>query len=260
MQSSKRQLQSRSFAKRSECLGLVEAGVAQTRRPKGEVRKQPEIRNPKSGIPTEPSRLESFGFLPSDFLRPSTFGLRSSTPAFTLIEIMIVVGIMGIILTMGVPIVYRATHKAPLGKALADIVEVCSNARARAILGGHQVDIVFHPRDGRLEVGSAAAPPPANPLPLGMPDATPPAPAPGSGLSAQLGDGVVIRALGINMVDFTDAESARVRFFPNGTCDEMLMVINTAQNEQRGISLEITTALASVLSEAELQQLRERLR
>jgi len=173
---------------------------------------------------------------------------------------MIVVGIMGIILTMGVPIVYRAMHKAPMGKALADIVEVCSNARARAILGGHQIDVVFHPRDGRLEVGGAAVSPSQPPPPLGTPEPLVPPPAAGSGLSAQLGEGIVIRALGINMVDFTDAETARVRFFPNGTCDEMLMVINSVQNEQRGISLEITTALASVLSETELQQLRERLR
>ena len=180
--------------------------------------------------------------------------------AFTLLEIMIVVGIMGIILTMGVPIVYRAMHKAPMGKALADIVEVCSNARARAILGGHQIDVVFHPRDGRLEVGGAAVSPSQPPPPLGTPEPLVPPPAAGSGLSAQLGEGIVIRALGINMVDFTDAETARVRFFPNGTCDEMLMVINSVQNEQRGISLEITTALASVLSETELQQLRERLR
>ena len=55
---------------------------------------------------------------------------------FTLIEIMIVVGIMGIVMTMGVPLVYNVFRKAPFTKAITDIVEVCSHARARAILQG----------------------------------------------------------------------------------------------------------------------------
>ena len=55
---------------------------------------------------------------------------------FTLIEIMIVVAIMGIAMTMSIPIVYKVWHKAPLRKAVADVVEVCSNARARAIVQG----------------------------------------------------------------------------------------------------------------------------
>src|SRR5437588_11642660 len=73
-------------------------------------------------------------------------------PGFTLIEIMIVVGIMGIILTMSVPLVYKVWHRAPMAQALHDVTEVCSNARREAILHGHQVDLVFH-GDGRYEVG-----------------------------------------------------------------------------------------------------------
>src|SRR5438045_9539132 len=65
-------------------------------------------------------------------------------PGFTLIEIMIVVGIMGIILTMSVPLVYKVWHRAPMAQALHDVTEVCSNARREAILHGHQVDLVFH--------------------------------------------------------------------------------------------------------------------
>ncbi len=39
---------------------------------------------------------------------------------------MIVVGIMGIVLTMSVPLVYKVWRKAPMRKAVADVVEVCS--------------------------------------------------------------------------------------------------------------------------------------
>src|SRR5437016_7514558 len=54
--------------------------------------------------------------------------------AFTLLELMIVVGIMGIVLSMGVPLVYRLRHEAPLRKGVKDVIEVCSYARALAIL------------------------------------------------------------------------------------------------------------------------------
>jgi hypothetical protein len=37
-----------------------------------------------------------------------------------------------------------------------------------------------------------------------------------------------------------------VRFFPNGTCDEMTLVLRSDKNEWRTISLEVTTGLASV--------------
>ena len=43
---------------------------------------------------------------------------RASSRAFTLIEIMIVVGIMGIVMTMSVPIVYKVWRKAPMREAV----------------------------------------------------------------------------------------------------------------------------------------------
>jgi hypothetical protein len=56
--------------------------------------------------------------------------------------------------------------------------------------------------------------------------------------------------------DFRDDELARVRFFPNGTSDELTLILSSDHGEQRGIVLEVTTGLASVLSEADLQNLR----
>src|ERR1043166_6131612 len=104
---------------------------------------------------------------------------------FTLMEVMIVVAIMGIVLTIGVPIVYRMGHEAPLNKAVKDVVEVCSHARARAILQSKAPCVLFHPRDGRFEVeggGSVAAANENTRLPSDM--------ARGSGLSGQLSDRV----------------------------------------------------------------------
>jgi prepilin-type N-terminal cleavage/methylation domain-containing protein len=177
--------------------------------------------------------------------------------AFTLIEIMIVVGIMGVVLTMGVPIVYKAWHKAPMNKAVSDVVEVCSHARALAILQGKPVDVVFHPREGRLEVGSpivstssqqtaGSAQTPGSAVP---PTST--GVVSGAGLSAQLSEKVLIELMDINKLphEFRDDDVAHVRFFPNGTCDELTLILVSDQNERKEITLEITTGLASVESD-----------
>ena len=168
---------------------------------------------------------------------------------------MLVVGIMGVVLTMGVPIVYKVSHRAPMTKAVSEIVEVCSHARALAIMQGREVDVVFHPREGRLEVGSPAtytnavpqhgssSPSPA----LAMNAAAPT----GAGLSAHLSERVMIELMDINKLphEFRDDDLARVRFFPNGTCDELTLILVSDQNERREITLEITTGLANVESD-----------
>jgi len=174
---------------------------------------------------------------------------RHRSLGFTLIEIMIVVAIMGIVLTMSVPIVYKVWHKAPLRQAVSDIVEVCSHARARAILQGTPTAVVFHPKENRLEVSSAASPPPAAAQGGRTPEYHA-APASGSGLSAQLSSDVIIEELDINMsgIEFNDAETAVVRFYPNGICDEMRMILFDGR-DRLGIELEITTGLASVVND-----------
>lgn len=56
--------------------------------------------------------------------------------AFTLIEIMVVVGIFAVVLGMSAPAFFRAKRDEPMRQTVAELVEVCANARARAILGG----------------------------------------------------------------------------------------------------------------------------
>ena len=99
---------------------------------------------------------------------------------------MVVVGIMGIVMTMSVPIIYKVFHRPPMAQAIKDVFEVCSRARARAILNGQQVDLVCHPQEGRFDISAAAPPPAASPGPAGdvVPVSAPAAPS-GSGSSAQ---------------------------------------------------------------------------
>src|SRR5881227_3857148 len=56
--------------------------------------------------------------------------------AFTLIELMIVIGIMAVVVAMGIPMVYHALHKEGLTKAVNDVEEVLGNARRLAIMQG----------------------------------------------------------------------------------------------------------------------------
>jgi Tfp pilus assembly protein FimT len=160
---------------------------------------------------------------------------------------MIVVSIMGIVMAMSVPIVYKTWHKAPMRKAVSDIVEVCSHARARAIMQGTMTQVVFHPKENRLELSGAASVPRPAGEEGGAPAFSTPVAA-GSGLSAQLSDQIIIETLDINMsgIEFNDAESATVRFYPNGISDEMRMILFDGR-ERMGIELEITTGLASVV-------------
>jgi hypothetical protein len=155
---------------------------------------------------------------------------------------MIVVGIIGLVATMGVPIVYRIWHQEPLRKAVKDIFEVCSYARKEAILHNQMTQLVFHPREGRMEVLGGGAPAKSDELNPGVASTI----SSGDGSSAQLSQDVIIEDLDINKVPggFKDADVAYVRFFPNGTCDEMSLVIRY-ENTWRQIKLEVSTGLPS---------------
>jgi len=159
---------------------------------------------------------------------------------------MIVVAIMGIVMTMSVPIVYKMWRKAPLRQAVKDIVEVCSNARARAIMQDTTTEVVIHPKENRVELAgggvSTAASPGGGAVALGGTGAA------GSGLSAQLSDRVIIEMLDVNMsgVEFNDFDEVRIRFYPNGVSDEMRMILFDGR-DRMGIELEITTGLAGVV-------------
>jgi prepilin-type N-terminal cleavage/methylation domain-containing protein len=174
--------------------------------------------------------------------------------AFTLIEIMIVVAIMGLVMTMSVPMVYKVWRKAPMQQSVKGIVEVCSHARAQAIMQGTPTDVVFHPRQNRLEIANGA-PTPANsyrgPVPLSTPIAS------ASGLAEQLSEGVIIETMDVNMsgVEFNDYEQVRVRFRPNGTSDEMRLILFDGR-DRMGIELETTTGLANVVRDPLREWLR----
>ena len=139
--------------------------------------------------------------------------------AFTLIEIMIVVGIIGLIAAMGVPSILQSLQKEGMRKAVSDMVDVCNDALSHAILSGQTTDVTFHPLDKTF--GSSG------------------------GKTATLPDGMDFAMLDINQMDFSQSDVSRVRFFPNGTCDEMTVVLHLGE-DWRKITLEFSTSIATV--------------
>lgn len=171
------------------------------------------------------------------------------TGAFTLMELMIVIGLMAIVMATGVPIAYKIHHREALNQAVRDVTEVLSNARSMAILRGKMTEVLISPRERRLYVSAATLPKASTnsdqePLEPDQPQSPPPVDS--SGLSAQLADSLTVEMLDVNLVEYKDAEAARVRFYPNGTCDEFTLILHSDKGEWIKISLEITTSLASV--------------
>jgi prepilin-type N-terminal cleavage/methylation domain-containing protein len=174
---------------------------------------------------------------------------------FTLIEIMVVVAIFALIAMIGIPAIYHAFHPESLQKAVQEVVEACGKARARAIWESRSVDLRWNPIKGEYVVEDApqdVAPvdPNAPPAPQAAPA---PQPAvddenkPSDGSSGKLSDGVGIDMLDVNFRECKDEEVARVRFYPNGTCDEFTIILHSLQTgESKKITLELVTALPEV--------------
>jgi len=137
--------------------------------------------------------------------------------AFTLIEIMIVVAIIGLMAAISAPALLSMLQKDGMRKAEADVTELLGDARAQAILKGQTTDVSFHPADNRLESST--------------------------GKSVTLAEGIALEGIGINLMDFSETEVSRVRFFPNGTSDELTLVLHSG-DDWRKITLEFSTALA----------------
>ena len=175
---------------------------------------------------------------------------RAVVRGFTLLEIMIVVAIMGIMMGTGIPIVVKAWKKAPMAKALSDFQEVCGAARRDAIMKGKPVRLVIYPQEGRFEVdgsGGKAAGSSSTPVGLSAIGAT----SESAGTAGHFPREIQIELLDINKLphEFRNDEKCYVRFFPNGTCDELTIILLSDQGERRAIMLEVTTSLAIVESD-----------
>ena len=152
----------------------------------------------------------------------------TSRRAFTLIEIMVVVAIMGLIMAMGVPSILANFKKDGMRKAISDLQDCCAQARSEAIMQNRTVRVVFHPQAKTFATDGGGAG--ANP---------------GKVSSAVLPDGVEFKMLDINRMDFLMSDPCWVRFFQDGTSDEMVVALS-CKGVWKKITLEFSTGIPMV--------------
>jgi prepilin-type N-terminal cleavage/methylation domain-containing protein len=140
---------------------------------------------------------------------------------FTLIEVMMVVAIIGLTLTMGLPGFLRVLQREGMRKAEYEMVEACKEARRAAIMNNEKTVLVIHPLLGSFEV-------------------------PGAYPQKQLPNDIAIDILGVNFVQLERADEARVGFLPNGTSDEFTIVLHSSGGIYRKIYLDTVTALPNI--------------
>jgi prepilin-type N-terminal cleavage/methylation domain-containing protein len=184
---------------------------------------------------------------------------RSALAAFTLIELMVVVGIMALVMAIGIPFMARVINGGNgITRAVRDVQEVCSNARALAILQQTTAELRIRPADGTFEFGAAAGhdqtrafSPDVSGDDWRMAERHSSGGASGVRSSAvKLPDGVVIEGLGVNGEDWTEDAVAVVRFYRDGTSDEMSVVLYRPESgERRNVFLEVVTGLPDVESD-----------
>lgn len=167
-----------------------------------------------------------------------------------MIEILIVVAIMGILLTMGVPSALRMFQKDPLRQSEANILDACAHARASAILNNQPAAVVIT-GEGSITVQGVAVRRPDDDRRAfqdqveGGEDA-----GQGGGASLnfqrQIHPDVAVELFYVNLTDQMDAVQSQIRFYPNGMSDEMTIVLNYLLEERRVISLDPITGLADL--------------
>ena len=193
---------------------------------------------------------------------------RTAVSAFTLIELMVVMGLMMIILAIGVPKMVQG-NRTPLGESLNAVMEACAAARRQAILSGSTARVTIRGAEegtgfiisagsggGRAKARKAEG---INSDMVGYLDEAPkPAPKPGAGagFSGRIHDEVAVHFISVNFDESMDKDQVEVKFYSNGTSDEFTIGMRHEYGDAvlRFVELDSVTGLAYIKTEYEILQ------
>lgn len=188
--------------------------------------------------------------------------------AFTLIELMVVMGLMMIIVAIGVPKMVQG-NRTPLGESLNAVMEACAAARRQAILSGGTSRVTIRgAEEGAgfiISAGSGGGKSSKqkdeniNSDMAGFLDEAPrPAPKPsaGVGFSGRIHDEVAIHFISVNFSDPMDEDQVEIKFYSNGTSDEFTIGMRHEFGDAllRFVQLDSVTGLAYIKTEYEILQ------
>jgi len=177
----------------------------------------------------------------------------SARSAFTLIELMVVIGLIMIVMSIGIPrLIYN--NETPLGGTLSAVMDACAAARTKAILSGQPTKVVVDSENYSVTVGGASIKPKTELEILNsdttnfdsLDDEPKQTPQTGTSFSGKIHADVGVDFLAVNFKDMLDEGRAEINFYPNGTSDEFAIGMRhiTGDGVQRFVHLDSVTGLA----------------
>jgi len=160
--------------------------------------------------------------------------------AFTMIEIMMVVGLIVIMFTVAIPTFARAHNQRAIKVVTEELMETLHTARAQAIIRGATMEVRIHPQDYTFTIAGTG-----QSSELEQRVSSDSADTRRGRFSMNLGTDVRIELLRINSEDLEEAEdTVAMRFYSNGTADAFHLLVSSVQGDMRKFSVDPITGRA----------------
>ena len=162
--------------------------------------------------------------------------------AFTLVELMVVVAVMGVIIGISIPAFLALLKKAPLEQAISDVEGMCRQARSDAIINKRTLELVLNDAGEFVTLRTVAR------SVMGVD--------PETGMEANLVEqGEVLERVElqadlqiIEPIDEDFIGQLELRFYPNGTAEPVDLRV-TDGSEAYILSLDPVTGQPTVINE-----------
>jgi len=162
--------------------------------------------------------------------------------AFTLVELMVVLAVLGLIIGISIPSFRSFLKKAPLEQAISDVEGMCRQARSDAIINKRTIELVLNDSEDSLILRSAAR------TVMGVDPET-------GGEANLVEQGEVLDrvelAADLQIIEPLEEDFVgllELRFYPNGTAEPVDLRV-TDGNEAYILSLDPVTGHTTVVNE-----------